>query len=142
MFSGHGREDFRRAFHEAWQAYSQGLPQTPLAIMIAEIVHDHPEYHALLSAPYDEGGPDGSGQDNPYLHLALHIALQEQISTGRPATIGTIHERLCRRLGDRHAAEHRIMECLGEILWEAQRQGKAPDETAYLALLEQALVSG
>jgi len=34
-----------------------------------------------------------------------------------------------------HAAEHAMIECLGEALWQAQRSGRAPDEAAYLAAL-------
>ncbi|HKL76856.1 MAG TPA: DUF1841 family protein [Gammaproteobacteria bacterium] len=35
-------------------------------------------------------------------------------------------------MGDTHAAEHEMMECLGRSLWEAQRAGQEPDEQAYL----------
>jgi len=40
-----------------------------------------------------------------------------------------------RSLGSEHAAEHAMMEALGETLWEAQRAGAAPDEKGYLARL-------
>ena len=45
---------------------------------------------------------------------------------------------LARRLGDVHAAEHPMIECLGEALWQSQRSGRAPDEAGYLAALERA----
>jgi hypothetical protein len=35
-------------------------------------------------------------------------------------------------LGSEHEAEHRIIECLAEAMWEAQRSGRPPDEAAYL----------
>jgi hypothetical protein len=37
-------------------------------------------------------------------------------------------------LGDRHDAEHALMESFAETLWEAQRGGRPPDEARYLEL--------
>jgi hypothetical protein len=34
-----------------------------------------------------------------------------------------------------HDAEHRMMECLGQILWEAQRSNSVPDDDKYLEFL-------
>ena len=42
---------------------------------------------------------------------------------------------LCQRISDAHTAEHAMMECLGEMLWEAQRDGCEPDEQIYLERL-------
>jgi hypothetical protein len=76
-----------------------------------------------------------SGAENPFLHLGLHLALREQVSTDRPPGIARIHSVLSARLGTPHEAEHRMFEALGETLWEATRSGKAPDEAAYLGRL-------
>ncbi|MFI4921895.1 MAG: DUF1841 family protein [Gammaproteobacteria bacterium] len=38
--------------------------------------------------------------------------------------------------GDAHAAEHTMLECLGEALWRAQRENRLPDEQAYLACIK------
>jgi hypothetical protein len=56
--------------------------------------------------------------------------------TDRPAGIRRIHETLTRELGERMAAEHRMMDCLAETLWSAQRNNTMPDEQAYLGCLE------
>jgi hypothetical protein len=66
----------------------------------------------------------------------MHLALHEQLDTDRPAGIREIHARLAGRLGGRHAAEHAMMECLGAVLWEAQRTGLPPDEDAYIVALK------
>ena len=76
------------------------------------------------------------GQTNPFLHMGMHIAIREQLGGDRPAGILVVYQRLCRRL-DSHAAEHLMMECLGETLWEAQRGGGEPDERVYLERLRQ-----
>ena len=37
---------------------------------------------------------------------------------------------------DTHEAQHAIMDCLGETIWEAQRTGLPPDTDAYLQRIE------
>ena len=73
-----------------------------------------------------------TGDANPFLHLAMHLSLQEQISTDRPTGITALYQQLTRLTGDPHTADHQLMECLGVMLWEAQRNHALPDESAYL----------
>ena len=98
----------------------------------------HPEYHALLESvdggAQKEWTPEG-GESNPFLHMGLHLALREQLATDRPAGIRSVHTALAQRLGDLHEAEHRMLDCLAETLWHAQRGGTPPDEAAYLERL-------
>ncbi|HET9663441.1 MAG TPA: DUF1841 family protein [Burkholderiales bacterium] len=35
-----------------------------------------------------------------------------------------------------HDAKHIVLECLGETIWRAQREGAPPDESIYLNCLE------
>ena len=35
-----------------------------------------------------------------------------------------------------HDAKHVVLECLGETIWQAQRDGTPPDEMRYLECLE------
>jgi len=70
----------------------------------------------------------------------MHLAIREQLATGRPAGFAALYRRLCEHYGDAHQAEHALLTPLGETLWEAQRAGRAPDETDYLHKVE-ALVS-
>ena len=73
-----------------------------------------------------------AGQSNPFLHMGMHLAIREQVGTDRPAGIRAVHSALAARLGGIHEAEHVMIECLGEALWNAQRAGVAPDEARYL----------
>lgn len=132
------RDQLRQAFYDAWAKARRGAVLSPLEQQIAEVIRDHPEYHRLFENPEDGLERDfqpEDGTENPFLHLSMHIALREQVGTDRPAGIRAIHHRLSRRLGGHLAAEHRMMECLGRVLWESQRQGRQPDETAYLDCL-------
>ena len=106
-----------------------------MEMMIVEVIRLHPEYQALIDAGEATLDADYSvemGQSNPFLHMGMHIAIREQLSVDRPNGIVLLHQQLLAKLGDVHETEHRIMECLGESLWLAQRQGQAPDESAYL----------
>ncbi|HEB96172.1 MAG TPA: DUF1841 family protein [Sedimenticola thiotaurini] len=141
---GNDRTGMRRVFTEAWRKQQQGEAMDPLETLIADIVRQHPEYHELLQDPERalerDFSPDG-GETNPFLHLGMHISLQEQVGTDRPAGITLLYRRLVMKTGDPHQAEHRMMECLGRMLWEAQRAGRMPDEAAYLACVRR-LVEG
>jgi len=80
--------------------------------------------------------------ENPFLHMGLHMAVREQISIDRPPGIRALHAHLASRHGDVHDAEHILTECLGQTLWQAQRDGKMPDESHYLDLVRQRLAKG
>ena len=138
MLFGNDRHQIRRFFFEVWRKQQLREPLEPLQRLIADVIALHPEYHSLLADPdkaMDKEFPVEEGATNPFLHMGMHIALQEQLLNDRPEGILSVYQTLCRRLGDSHAVEHRMMECLGEMLWEAQRAGSAPDEQVYLQKL-------
>lgn len=137
LFVDQSREQLRSAYREAWRKWRERLPLQPFEAQLAEVIAQHPEYHALLEDPEVLSGdfPIEDGGVNPFLHLALHVALHEQISTDRPRGIAAIHQRLAVQLGSAHAAEHRMQEALAEVLWEAQRSARAPQEQDYLQRL-------
>ena len=124
---------------EAWRKFSEKQPLEPLEAQIAAVVAEHPEYVAWLEAGDQAVSADFTperGQQNPFLHMGLHLAIREQVSTDRPKGIAQVHCDLSARLGDAHAAEHSMLEPLAETLWEAQHSGQIPDEQAYLERLK------
>lgn len=139
IFAGQNREQLRRMYLEAWRKFSAGAPLEPLEGQLAAVIAEHPEYIAWLESGENALGaeftPEG-GRENPFLHMGLHLAIREQVATNRPAGITEIHRKLSARLGGAHAAEHAMLVPLGEALWEAQRQGRVPDEQAYLVHLK------
>ena len=140
---GNDRLQMRQVFVEAWRKQRDGVSMEPLERMVASVVLAHPEYQGLLTDPeqalHKEFSPEG-GETTPFLHMAMHISLQEQVSTDRPAGITGLYQRLTQRLGDVHAAEHHLMECLAHMLWEAQVNQRLPDEQAYLECVRQIVV--
>jgi len=136
MFAGLSRDELRGMYRAAWRKFKQQQTLTPLDKQLVAIVSEHPEYHVIVeSAASDLANysPRG-GQLNPWLHMGLHLAIREQVSTNRPAGIAEVHAKLSAKLGA-HEAEHRILDVLAEQLWEAQRGGKLPDENVYLERL-------
>jgi hypothetical protein len=135
FFDSQSRDELRRVYIEAWRKHREGLPMEPLEAQIADVVALHPEYQAALERPdsvVDKDYKPEGGQSNPFLHMGLHLAVRDQVATNRPPGIRQAYQALARRLGSEHDAEHQIIECLAEALWEAQRAQRLPDEQAYL----------
>jgi hypothetical protein len=135
FFDNQSRDELRRVYVEAWRKRRAGLPSEPLEAQVADVIAAHPEYHAALERGEDalarDYTPEG-GQSNPFLHMGLHLAVRDQIATDRPAGLRAAFESLAQRIGSAHDAEHRIIECLAEAMWDAQRSGRPPDEAGYL----------
>lgn len=139
MFFSHDRNELRQFFFNTWQKKQSGKPMEPLEEMIASVIEVHPEYHAMLKnedANIDKDFTPEQGESNPFLHLGLHIAIQEQLSTQRPAGIVEVYKSLMGKLQDAHKVEHSMMECLAEMVWSAQRNNTVPDEKVYLGNLQ------
>jgi hypothetical protein len=133
------RDEARRFLVDAWGKYRAGAPLTGLERMAAGIVAMHPEYHAVIDDPdrhLDRDFLPEAGAVNPFLHLSLHLAVAEQLGIDQPRGIRAHFDRLALARGDEHAALHAILDCLGEVLWHAQRRGTGPDAAIYLACLE------
>ena len=62
----------------------------------------------------------------------MHLSLAEQVQVDQPRGIKAAVETLARRAGSLHEAHHAAMDCLGEMLWTAQRSGQPPDGEAYV----------
>ena len=136
MIFGQDRNELRKMYAEAWKKQLAGQPMSPLELQIAAVVAQHPEYHdAVTGGDLDRDYTPEGGRTNPFLHMGLHLGIREQVATDRPAGIAKIYEVLAARDGDPHAAEHRMIECLAETLWEAQSANRAPDEALYLERL-------
>jgi hypothetical protein len=144
-FDTHSREQLRRSYVEAWSRHLRGAPLTPLQALIADVIVVHPEYQAMMrdaeAAAVFEPAAE-SATENPFLHMGLHIAIREQVAIDRPPGIRALHSQLQARHGDLHRAEHHLMEALGQTLWQAQRDGRTPDELQYLALARASLNDG
>ncbi len=136
MIFGQDRNELRQMYADAWAKRRDDKPMTPLEAQIADVVAMHPEYQSTeAGGELDEDYTPDGGKTNPFLHMGLHLGVREQLSTNRPAGIRAVYEKVAGRTGDAHAAEHQMIECLAETLWEAQSANRPPDENRYLERL-------
>jgi hypothetical protein len=132
------RTEARRLLIDAWRKYRAGDPLSGLEQLATRVIAAHPEYHAILEAPEAHMNRDyrpEHGEVNPFLHLSMHVAIAEQLAIDQPPGIVAHYERLRKARADSHAALHAIMECLSEVIWQAQRADTGPDAAVYLACL-------
>jgi hypothetical protein len=132
------REEARRFLIDAWAKHRAKEPLTALESAATGLIAMHPEYHATFEHPDRHVERDYSpeaGDINPFLHLSLHLAVAEQLAIDQPAGIRAHFERLRTARGDEHAALHALLECLGEVIWSAQRLRAPPDAALYLECL-------
>ena len=132
----------RRAYVEAWSKSRAGRPLEPLESLLVDVIAEHPEYHAVLESPDALAieFPPEAGRTNPFLHMGMHVAIREQLSTDRPPGVRELYRKLLPRFADAHRLEHALMECLAETLWDAQRTGTVPDEARYLSRVQRIAV--
>ena len=129
------RGEAREFLFDLWARHRAGAQLGAMESMALAIVLEHPEYHAILGdrERYLERDwkPEG-GETNPFLHLQMHLAIEEQLSIDQPPGIRAAVEALARKHDSMHDARHDVMDCLAEAIWNAQRHGAAFDNTSYL----------
>lgn len=129
------REQVRDTFFETWRKYRAGEPLAGIETIALDVILAHAEYHEMLSHPDRYREKDYVDAANPFLHMSLHMALEEQLSIDQPPGIAGRFQALVRRHRGRHEALHEALECLAETIWRAQRDKMPPDAAAYLECL-------
>jgi hypothetical protein len=132
------RDESRRLFFESWRKFKAGTALEGLEATVVGVLTAHPEYHSMLEQPerhIDTNYSPDAGQVNPFLHLSLHLAVEEQLSIDQPRGIRGRYQGLVARLDSEHDAKHRIIECLAETIWQAQRNRGTFDERVYFECL-------
>jgi len=132
------RDEARLFLFESWRKRRAGELLTPLEDLTAQLIEKHPEYHATFENPQRHQDKDyvpEQGEANPFLHLMMHLTIEEQISIDQPPGIRAHFVRLTHKFESEHDAQHRMMECLGEMIWQAQRNRTQPDAAVYFDCL-------
>jgi hypothetical protein len=101
---------------------------------------EHPEYVAELAdvnAALQTLSAGADDQNNAFFAF-VDAFVDHRAVQHRPATwaFARAVELLTHRLDSLHDAHHAVMECLGQMLWESQRSGRAPDGQAYVACVQ------
>jgi hypothetical protein len=135
--------DVRRFFCSVYQKSRSDQALEAIEEIASRWMEEHPEFHAeladleaalqALNEPPAEAKAD-MGQ--AFLHLSMHLTVTEQCSIDQPRGIRQAVELLTARRGDLHQAHHEVMEALGQMVWDAQRAGRAFDGPAYIAAVQ------
>jgi hypothetical protein len=139
------QEDVRRFFCAAAAKQRDGAVMTPMEALAARWIAQHPEYADVLA---DEAAALAAvytveeGRSNPFLHLSMHLSIEEQCSIDQPSGIRQAVELLAARRNSLHDAHHEVMECLGEMIWASQRSGLPPDGPAYIEAVRRRATAG
>ena len=129
------RDQVRDMFFGTWRKYRAGEVLAGIETIALEVILAHPEHHEVLASPDRYRERDYDDEANPFLHMSLHLALEEQLSIDQPPGIVERFNLLAFNCKDRHQALHEALECLAETMWRSQREGAPPDAAAYLDCL-------
>ena len=129
-----GRFEQRKFLAQAWQRYQSNNKLAPLEHQLAKIIERHPEYQDIIKNLEDEYFPE-EGKTNPFLHINLHLSLQDQLSLDQPRGIQKIYNDLFKKTKDSHQAEHIMMEQIAEMIFISQKYNKPMDLHNYVESL-------
>ena len=134
--------DVRRFFCSVYSKATNNVALEAIETIASLWIDEHPEYHedlkdvdaALLNLSQIINSDDG--KTNPFLHLSMHLTITEQCSIDQPRGIRQAVELLTARLDSLHDAHHIVMECLGQMIWDAQHNNQTPDGQAYVEAVQ------
>jgi len=131
------RDTSRKVFVDTWMKYRRGERLGSLEQIVLSVILQHTEYQRWLDDKeiYTRDFTTMTNIDNPFLHMGMHIAINEQTGADRPPGIRSCYQNLLGKYTDEHKLQHTMMECLGQCLWQAQTNRTLPDEMAYLESL-------
>jgi len=134
------KDQVRQFFFDAWAKFKQHATLTDLEKIAVDVMQMHPEYHAVLDSPeryiHQQYFPE-MGETNPFLHMSLHLSVIEQVTINQPTGISAVYDKLRAKYDDAHNAQHDLLECLAETIWQSQRNNIPLDSVHYLQLLNQ-----
>ncbi len=129
------RIKMRQVFIDAWQKQQAHHILEPLERQLIDIIALHPDYQKALNDP-EILHKEYSTEENPFLHMSLHLGFIEQLTTNRPQGIHGIYQNLSKKYPDEHHVQHLMMNVMAEVIWEAQQSNQLPNEFNYLNKLK------
>ncbi len=133
------RDQVRQFFFDAWAKYKKQQALTDLEAIALQVIQMHPEYHLVLDAPeryMEQAYFPEMGETNPFLHMSLHLSVLEQVAINQPIGIAEIYQALKMKHGNESDAQHDLMDCLAESIWQAQRNGQPPNSETYMHCMQ------
>lgn len=132
---GNERKEMRQLFLDAWEKRQNPILLSPLEQQILSVIKAHKEYESIFDDP-NILDKDYRTDNNPFLHMSLHLGIIEQLTTNRPKGLRELYQKSYRQLHDEHEVQHAFMEVMAEVMFDAQKKGALPDELIYLEQLQ------
>ena len=133
------RHQARQFLFSTWYKHKHREALSDMEEITLEVILLHPEYQSILDDTeryHDKDYLPEMGDTNPFLHMGMHIAIKEQLSIDQPVGIRDRFDRLLKKNGNEHDTMHQIMECVAEMIWQAQRSQSTPDLSIYFECLD------
>lgn len=134
--------DVRNFFFDTFAKANQRQTLSDLEKMAYSVIMEHPEYHVVLrdrEKYLNYNWLPDAGETNPFLHLSMHMSIWEQLSIDQPIGVKALYLEICEQTGDEHEAQHQVLDCLAEMVWQAQYSNMQPDPNIYLSCLRRKL---
>ena len=135
MFSS-DRSAQRKFLAKSWEKYKANQLLEPLELQLAKIIEKHPEYQEIINNLDTEYFPE-QGKINPFLHINLHLSLQDQLDLDQPKGVKEIYNSLLKKNKDTHQVEHIMMEQIAEMIFISQKNNIPMDQEQYLSSLKE-----
>ncbi|MEE8111874.1 MAG: DUF1841 family protein [Acidobacteriota bacterium] len=122
----------RRALQEVWRRRQGGERMKAEETRLASILADHPEFASAWESGADLEDTDTRiGAVNPFLHVQIHVMVEDQIAAGQPPEISEVLESFQAAGMTRHQAIHEIGKVLTLELHAALSEQRPFDSRAY-----------
>jgi len=135
MLYTQNRDEQRKFLANAWQKFLDKKLLDSLEDQLTKVIEIHPEYHQLIQDIESDYFPE-QGEVNPFLHINLHLALREQLSINQPIGIKDYYQRLLSKVKDPHEVEHKMMDCIAQMIFSSQKNNTPMDHQAYIECLK------
>ncbi len=129
------RTQQRQFLANAWQKFLDKKVLDPLEDQLTQVIEMHPEYHKLINDVESEYFPE-QGEVNPFLHINLHLSLREQLSINQPTGINEYYQKILNKVQDPHEVEHKMMDCIAQMIFSSQKNNQPMDHQAYIECLK------
>lgn len=130
------RDTYRQTFANTWQKHLKGTTLDAVESELLAVILLHPEYHSLFDSAQKEK-QEFIPEENPYIHMSLHMAIREQIRMDKPLGTKEIYNNLQKIKQNPHEVEHIMMTVMAKLLWESQQSGVMPNDDTYLCKLRE-----
>lgn len=140
MLLGQQRTPYREIFFSVWQkvlSAKSGEPPIldPMEEIIATLISQHPEYHAIFAAPEQHANtefPTNNLYENPFLHISMHLSLVEQLHCDRPKGIQACYQNLLLKTCDEHQLQHQVMDIIAAHIWDSINNNREVNDQSLL----------